>query len=365
MSNTPLSEAGRATDPGAPHPLTLDTNELAPELNLLLSWPDHEGPSRWRNALLASLAIHVIIFAAGIQVASLVPSEPPPRRSVQSVTKLYVPPDLLTQRAPNRSPVSKSFDLADLLAAQRAHRRIVAPPPGSIRRLELPKTTNKQVKNREAPRILAESPQPPDKVTPPPVGTPDAAIASTQRPPIPAIAPTPAAGIDEPQSKATPRLAPPKTSVQDVIRSMAHDSSSTNVIVSDEGQNKPLPVDPGQQSSPGRMGSALELQTDPQGADFRPYLTRILAIVRRNWFSVLPDSARIGALRGRTVLQFVVNHDGTVPRLVIADSSGLQPLDRAAVAGLSMSNPLPPLPGDFKGGFIRLQFSFNYNEPSN
>jgi TonB family protein len=113
------------------------------------------------------------------------------------------------------------------------------------------------------------------------------------------------------------------------------------------------------------MGSALELQTDPQGADLRPYLTRILAIVRRNWFSVLPDSARIGVLRGRTVLQFVVNRDGSVPRLVIADSSGVQPLDRAAVAGLSMSNPLPPLPGDFKGGFIRLQFSFNYNEPSN
>jgi hypothetical protein len=42
----------------------------------------------------------------------------------------------------------------------------------------------------------------------------------------------------------------------------------------------------------------------------------------------------------------------------------MQPLDRAAVAGLSMSNPLPPLPAGFKGAFVNLQFSFNYNMPS-
>ena len=63
-------------------------------------------------------------------------------------------------------------------------------------------------------------------------------------------------------------------------------------------------------------------------------------------------------------VSFVVNQDGSIPKLVIADPSGLDPLDRAAVAGLSMSNPLPPLPKDFKGPFIRLQFSFNYNLPS-
>jgi TonB family protein len=111
------------------------------------------------------------------------------------------------------------------------------------------------------------------------------------------------------------------------------------------------------------MNSEVELKTDPQGADFKPYLRQILAIVRRNWFSVLPDSARIGVLRGSTTIQFIVNQDGSIPKLVIADSSGAQALDRAAVAGLSMSNPLPPLPADFRGGLIRLQFSFNYNMP--
>jgi hypothetical protein len=39
----------------------------------------------------------------------------------------------------------------------------------------------------------------------------------------------------------------------------------------------------------------------------------------------------------------------------------LDALDRAAVAGLSMSNPLPPLPAEFKGEQVRLAFSFAYN----
>jgi TonB family protein len=63
-------------------------------------------------------------------------------------------------------------------------------------------------------------------------------------------------------------------------------------------------------------------------------------------------------------LEFIINRDGSIPKLVTAESSGLDPLDRAAVAGLSMSNPLPPLPADFKGQQVRLAFSFAYNMAS-
>jgi TonB family protein len=105
------------------------------------------------------------------------------------------------------------------------------------------------------------------------------------------------------------------------------------------------------------------LQSDPRGADFKPYLARILAIVRSNWRTVIPESVRMG-MRGRTVLEFAINRDGSIPKLVIADPSGSEPLDRAAVAGLSMSNPLPPLPTDYKGLQVRLAFSFSYNMPA-
>jgi TonB family protein len=103
--------------------------------------------------------------------------------------------------------------------------------------------------------------------------------------------------------------------------------------------------------------------SDPMGVDFRPYLIKILSTVRRNWFAVIPETARLGR-QGRVQIQFAVNRDGSVPKLVIATPSGTESLDRAAVAGISASNPFPPLPAEFKGLQVRLQFTFLYNVPA-
>ncbi len=113
--------------------------------------------------------------------------------------------------------------------------------------------------------------------------------------------------------------------------------------------------------SKGNIGSGLELLSDPEGVDFRPYLLQILNAVRRNWFAVIPESARIGLEKGRVALQFSISRQGEVPKLVISSSSRSQPLDRASVAGVSASLPFPPLPADFKGNEIRVQFVFLYN----
>lgn len=122
--------------------------------------------------------------------------------------------------------------------------------------------------------------------------------------------------------------------------------------VTSSGVLPPGPID---------SGSLVELLSDPRGVDFRPYLTQVLAAVRRNWLAVIPESARLGMSRGRTLIQFSVARNGTVPKLVIARSSGTAPLDRAAVAGISASNPFPPLPREYLGKDIRLQFTFLYN----
>ncbi len=113
--------------------------------------------------------------------------------------------------------------------------------------------------------------------------------------------------------------------------------------------------------SPGNLGSGIELLSDPKGVDFRPYLLQILNSVRRNWHAVLPESARLGMERGRTGIQFIVGETGNVPKLVIANPSGSHPLDRAAVAGISASLPFPPLPAEYTGDEVRLQFVFLYN----
>jgi TonB family protein len=121
-----------------------------------------------------------------------------------------------------------------------------------------------------------------------------------------------------------------------------------------EGMNLP--------PSPGVQGSALQLKSDPMGVDFRPYLTQILATIRRNWYAVMPESVRFG-LRGKVAVQFAIVTNGRVSKVVYSSQSGTDALDRAAIAAISASNPLPPLPPEFKGDRIVLQLNFAYNIP--
>ncbi len=161
-----------------------------------------------------------------------------------------------------------------------------------------------------------------------------------------------------PQLGALELAARPGQMVQGAIQQMIRDGGPRQAVGDGAGgiaSPARLP------SRPSHSGSRLELLSDPRGVDFRPYLTQLLAAVRRNWLAVIPESARLGMSQGRTLIQFSVARGGAVPKLVIAKSSGSSALDRAAVAGISASNPFPPLPGEYLGGDIRLQFTFLYN----
>lgn len=153
----------------------------------------------------------------------------------------------------------------------------------------------------------------------------------------------------------------PSSSVQQAIEEVARSGGvGKGLVIGDvelpggvvEARNVP--------PAPGNAGSNIEMLSDPKGVDFRPYLIRVLSAVRRNWQAVIPQSAKLGR-RGKVVIQFAIDRTGQVPKLVIAVPSGAEALDRAAVAGISASNPFPPLPPEFTGGEIRLQLNFLYN----
>src|SRR5262249_3130794 len=131
------------------------------------------------------------------------------------------------------------------------------------------------------------------------------------------------------------QIAVPNASVSDAIRQNARQMPSGGIVVGDPG------VGPGGVGeginlppSPGVQGSALELKSDPMGVDFRPYLTQILAAVRRNWFAVMPESVKLGR-RGKVGLLFSISRVGRVDKVTYAFQSGSDPLDRAAVAAIS------------------------------
>ena len=156
----------------------------------------------------------------------------------------------------------------------------------------------------------------------------------------------------------------PDTSVAGAIRELTHTGGQGGMTVGDDtsdvgvgGIGSGLRLPP----SPGRQASSLELLSDPKGVDFRPYLLQVLASVRRNWFAVYPESARLG-LRGKVEAQFVIAKDGSVPKLVIVLHS-IPALERAAVAGIDASHPFPPFPTEFSGDRIVLKLTFSYNMP--
>ena len=100
--------------------------------------------------------------------------------------------------------------------------------------------------------------------------------------------------------------------------------------------------------------------SDTRGVDFGPYLARVVFNVRRNWYSMIPVAARLGQ-KGRVAIVFEILKDGSVPELRLVGSSGSDPLDRAAVGSIRASNPFPPLPEEFTGNHLVLQFIFLYN----
>ena len=97
------------------------------------------------------------------------------------------------------------------------------------------------------------------------------------------------------------------------------------------------------------------------GADFKPYLIQILALVRKNWFAVIPESARLGN-RGLVQLQFIIDRNGQVPKLVIATPSGSEALDKAAVAGISASVAIPAVAEGFQRAADKAAISFNITD---
>jgi TonB family protein len=108
--------------------------------------------------------------------------------------------------------------------------------------------------------------------------------------------------------------------------------------------------------------SGLEILSDTQGVDFGPYLERVVFMVRRNWYNVIPEAAMPPILkRGKVSIEFAITRDGKVAGMRLISGSGDVSLDRAAWGGITASNPFPPLPSQFTGQYLALRFHFFYN----
>jgi TonB family protein len=345
--------------------LARPSQESGPHAVPILDWPGlQQRPIRnraWAGSLLAHAVVLALLFLTPEGTLKVGPARP-----FRSGTVLIAPPLEMTQTAPNRNRVGKEFSLENLVP--RPPLRVPAAVPPISRNAGRPVQAPTQLPQKllpEPPSVDTASSQPPNGLNPP-IGTgnlpaPPPQIQVEEKPKLAFETPGGPPPPSRPKGLGTSTIPVPGSSVQDATREAARGSRG-GIVVGDMD----LPASPGiaggltQMPAPGKVATALEMQSDPMGADFKPYLIRILAIVKRNWLAVVPESARLGRA-GRVQIQFAIARDGYVPKLVIALPSGTDALDRAAVAGVSASTPFPPLPGDFKGNQVRLQFTFSYN----
>jgi len=122
----------------------------------------------------------------------------------------------------------------------------------------------------------------------------------------------------------------------------------------------------GDYGSPGRSGAKAldqaEILTDTMGVDFGPYLTRVVQIVKQNWYNIMPESVYPPIFKkGKLAIEFVILKDGTVSGMMLRTSSGDVPLDRAAWGSITASAPFQPLPKEFPGKLLGLRFYYFYN----
>ncbi len=338
-----------------------------PSLNLLLELESEVTRWRRRTMFLLSIMLHILlalllIVSPGLlrRGESLLGIHPQPQPK-QETTFLLLPPDVLRRL---KSP-PKTNILSDKNRLAQGHAPKINP-----KALRMPymkgNTKLPEVAGGGKPKPKPASPAPQPAVQPKPQSAPPGqqTQAQVQRP-------TPPTKQDSEQSKLRLEdVQTPKPQPNTLAEAMGMSTPEEVMRQSMQGaaQNRSVRGIPGPGDSPAQFNNPNSnfstegpiILSDTRGVDFGPYLARILMIVKQNWYAVIPESARLGE-KGRTAIVFEILKDGSVPQLRLVGASGHVALDRAALASIRASIPFPPLPQEFTGKHLVLQFNFLYN----
>jgi TonB family protein len=317
--------------------------ELAPgpaPLGLLVEWEDELSESRRRETIMAAVIAHLVFALFLVYHRDLIPEKqlsPEEQEAAirQQLTQLYLPSDLL--KLPEKAPP---------LTPEERKRAVVRSPL--------------KVDPKELERIL---PQPAPGIPGPP-GAP--------------VLPAPEVGAGSPSGGERGEGESPKqlARLEDVPRpprvpdaGLALPQASPGRALEEQLRRARPGIPGGQSGEGGQIQPNLNtpfptILSDTRGVDFTPYLIRLIREVKRNWYATIPESVRFGE-QGRVVIVFTIHKDGSVPpgQPAITRTSGRSHLDRPAVAAIRASQPFPPLPAEFSGDEIVLQFTFLYNLP--
>ena len=118
----------------------------------------------------------------------------------------------------------------------------------------------------------------------------------------------------------------------------------------------------GSSNTPGPSTSGMKI-IGQGGGDFATRYGWYVEAVRRkigsNWNLFEIDPAVRSARRARTVITFTINRDGSVKNIRMETSSGNQSMDISAQRALASAGTMPPLPNDYSGSYVNVDFDFD------
>jgi TonB family protein len=110
------------------------------------------------------------------------------------------------------------------------------------------------------------------------------------------------------------------------------------------------------QGGGGQFGPAI--QFDTKGVEFGPWIRRFIAQVKGNW--LVPLAAM--SMKGHVVLTFNVHKNGAISDLRVIQPCPVEAFNTAAYGALSASNPTQPLPPEYPSDKAFFTVTFFYNE---
>jgi TonB family protein len=325
---------------------------LTGEVNLM-SQPveEREVDYRWLSQS-GTLMFHILLVTFAVFWPTLFPPRIPTQSELElasrSLGMVYIPPTPrdLAPYSPPSAPPSPKMRIDPRVLRDIAPPRVEAPTqPENKAQRDLPSAPAPQVQAPPERELRAEAPRPQMQLESP----------SAPKPNAPLLIPRMSAG----------------KALEESMRGGSRGSATNQGGFADpiprrpgDGSGQPGGGGGGGGGGEGQLGGAIQMLTPDEGVDFTNYLDRVLASVRRNWYAIIPESARMGE-KGRVMLQFRIMRDGNVPYAEpnLLMSSTKEPLDRAAMSSIRASSPFEQLPPAFSGPFIELRFIFLYNLP--
>lgn len=130
--------------------------------------------------------------------------------------------------------------------------------------------------------------------------------------------------------------------------SLAPTGGSSGSKMSKGGSGYGNPGNPGG----GRGAPGVDSIAEP---DFGPYMRELQRRIKMNWDPPKGNESK------RVVLLFKIAKDGRLLSVRVFKSSGVPNADKAALNAVELTAPFRPLPADFRGSSIDIQFTFDYN----